>query len=128
MLFYIIHQRGKMMKGEVRDNMYQIYRYFKGDRDASMCSCLDRDTYKKVDGFIDSYTWSDDTRKSDRFRDIFPHLALIKEELEIPLEIEPNQPVSVDMEKLAKVLEQKAKPVPIKPVKKVKGGSNGRTK
>jgi len=128
MLYYLIHQRGKVMKGDTRANMYEIYNYFKGDRDASICSCLDRDTAKKVDGFIDSYSWSDDTRFSPRFAEVFPHLAVVKEELELEPEIS-SQPIDMDevlknmikttippedMDKLV------AKPVPVKPVKRVR--------
>jgi len=116
MLYYLLNQRGRVMKGDVRGNMYEIYKYFNGDRDESICSCLDRDTARKVDNFINGYSWSDETRFTPRFRDAFPHLALVKEELQTEPEIS-TQPIDMN-----EVLEGmvKAKSVPVKPVKKVK--------
>ena len=117
MLYYLLYQKGKIMKGDTRANMYEIYRYFKQDRDANVCSCLDRDTSRKVDGFIDSYSWSDEVRFSPRFAEVFPHLAQIKEELKEEFVEESTQPIDMN-EVLDNML--KAKPVPVKPVKRVR--------
>lgn len=71
-LFYLENYRGKQMKGEARVIMYDIYRYFKQDRDKDVCSCLDRDTFKKVDGFINSIEWSEQTKTSPKMKQVLP--------------------------------------------------------
>jgi len=117
-LYFIEHCQGKSMRGDCRNDMYEIYTMFKNDgRNSSVCSCLDRDTAKKVDGFITSYTFSDELRFSDRFHDLLPHLALIKEESEKPLE-EVSNMGEMDMSKFLKKEEPKAKKPPLKARKK----------
>jgi hypothetical protein len=129
MLVYILYHKGRIMKGETRAMMYEIYRYFKQDRDASICSCLDRDTSRKVDGFIDSYSWSDEVRFSPRFAEAFPHLAQIKEELKEEFVEESTQPIDMD-EVLGNMFRTTIRPedaeklvaksVPVKPIKRVR--------
>ena len=91
-LAYLEYHRGKQMKGETRVMMYDIYRMFKQDRDKDVCSCLDRDTFKKVDGFINSIDWSEETRTSPKMQQVLP------EQYVEPIEIEEvsTQPIDMD--------------------------------
>ena len=114
-LAFIEHCQGKSTRGDCRGNMYEIYKMFKNDgRDASICSCLDGDTAKKVDNFISGYTFSDETRFTPRFHKLLPNLALIKEEAKKPLEEKSTTDLSEGMDKFKK----KGKSVPVKPVKR----------
>jgi hypothetical protein len=114
-LAFIEYCQGHSMKGDCRGHMYDVYKLFKNDgRDSSTCSCLDRDTAHKVDNFITSYTFSDEVRLTERFAKLLPHLALIKEEAEKPLEEESTTDLSEGMDKFLK----KTKSVPVKPVRK----------
>lgn len=72
-LYYLEYQRGRQMKGESRTNMYEVYRYFRRDRDKDVCSCLDRDTFKKVDNHINHIDWSDETRSSEKMKKLLPN-------------------------------------------------------
>ena len=114
-LAFIEYCQGHSMKGDCRAHMYDVYKLFKNDgRDSGTCSCLDRDTAHKVDNFITSYTFSDEVRLTQRFAKLLPHLALIKEEAEKPLEEESTTDLSEGMDKFLK----KTKSVPVKPVRK----------
>lgn len=114
-LAFIEYCQGHSMKGDCRAHMYDVYKLFKNDgRDSSTCSCLDRDTAHKVDNFITSYTFSDEVRLTERFRKLLPHLALIKEDAEKPLEEVSTTDLSEGMDKFLK----KTKSVPVKPVRK----------
>lgn len=120
-LAYIQYGRGKQMKGEQRKHMYEVYRMFKQDRDEKVCTCLDRDTHNKVEGFIKSIEWSEETRQSPKMQQLLPDLYLEP----IILEEESTQPVKVDVKKLAKAVKKrkstpKAKAVPVKAVKRSK--------
>jgi len=117
-LYFIEHCQGHSMRDNCRTDMYEIYTIFKNDgRNSSVCRCLDGDTAKKVDNFITSYTFSDEIRFSDRFHDLLPHLALIKEEAHKPLETISNVG-EMDMSKFLKKKEVEAKSVPVKARKK----------
>jgi hypothetical protein len=117
-LAFIEYCQGHSMKGDCRAHMYDVYKLFKNDgRDSGTCSCLDRDTAYKVDNFITSYTFSDEVRLTERFAKLLPHLALIKEEAEKPLEEESTTNLSDGMDKFLKK-EPKVKSVPVKPVRK----------
>jgi hypothetical protein len=101
--------------------MYDVYRFFKQDRDEKVCTCLDSDTHKKVDGFINSIDWSDEVRQSAKMQQLLPDIYVE------PIKIKEvsTQPVKVNMDKLAKSIKKrkstpKAKPVPVKPVRKSK--------
>jgi hypothetical protein len=114
-LAFIEYCQGHSMKGDCRGHMYDVYKLFKNDgRDSGTCSCLDKDTAHKVDNFITSYTFSDEVRLTQRFAKLLPHLALIKEEAEKPLEEESTTDLSEGMDKFLK----KTKSVPVKPVRK----------
>jgi hypothetical protein len=120
-LHYIEYHRGKKMYGEQRKYMYDVYRFFKQDRDEKVCTCLDSDTHKKVDGFINSIDWSDEVRQSAKMQQLLPDIYVE------PIKIKEvsTQPVKVNMDKLAKSIKKrkstpKAKPVPVKPVRKSK--------
>lgn len=114
-LLFIETCQGHSTRGECRNHMYEIYSLFKNDgRDASVCTCLDGDTAKKVDNFISSYTFSDESRLTQRFHSLLPHLALIKEEAEKPLEEVSTTDLNEGMDKFVK----KAKSVPVKPTRK----------
>ena len=114
-LAFIQYCQGHSMKGDCRAHMYDVYKLFKNDgRDSGTCSCLDKDTAHKVDNFITSYTFSDEVRLTQRFAKLLPHLALIKEEAEKPLEEESTTDLSEGMDKFLK----KTKSVPVKPVRK----------
>ena len=114
-LLFIETCQGHSTRGECRNHMYEIYSLFKNDgRDASVCTCLDSDTAKKVDNFISSYTFSDESRLTNRFHSLLPHLALIKEEAEKPLEEISTTDLTEGMDKFVK----KAKTVPVKPRKR----------
>jgi hypothetical protein len=102
-LAYLEYHHGKQMKGETRTFMYDIYRWFKGDRDASVCSCLDRDTFKKVEGFINTIDWSEETRSTEKMKQLLPNLYLEP----IQIEEESTQPVEVDMAKLEKAIKKR---------------------
>ena len=114
-LLFIETCKGHSTRGECRNHMYEIYSLFKNDgRDASVCTCLDGDTAKKVDNFISSYTFSDESRLTNRFHSLLPHLALIKEESKKPLEEVSTTDLNEGMDKFIK----KAKTVPVKPRKR----------
>lgn len=113
-LAFIEYCQGHSTRGDCRTNMYEIYQMFKKDgRDSSTCTCLDRDTAKKVDNFITSYTFSDEIRFTERFHKLLPNLALIKEEAEKPLEEISNTDLSEGMDKFIK-----AKKPPVKAVRR----------
>lgn len=106
-LFYLENHRGKQMKGETRTIMYEIYRYFQQDRDSTICSCLDRDTFRKVDGFINSIEWSEQTKTSDKMKQVLPEQWV--EPIQEMEEDESTQPI--DMKEVlegmnAKVIEE----------------------
>lgn len=104
-LFYLEHHHGKQMKGETRTMMYDIYRIFKGDRDSSICGCLDRDTFKKVEGFINNIDWSEETKTSPKMQQVLPNQYVE------PIEMEEisTQPVEVDMEKVARAIKRRTR-------------------
>ena len=102
-LAYLEYHHGKQMKGETRVMMYDIYRIFQQDRDKDVCSCLDRDTFKKVEGFINNIEWSEETRSSEKMKQLLPNLYLEP----IQIEEESTQPVEVDMEKVAKAIQKR---------------------
>lgn len=102
-LAYLEYHHGRQMKGETRTFMYDIYRWFKQDRDASVCSCLDRDTFKKVEGFINTIDWSEETRSTEKMKQLLPNLYLEP----IQIEEESTQPVEVDMVKLEKAIKRR---------------------
>jgi hypothetical protein len=102
-LAYLEYHHGKQMKGETRVMMYDIYRIFQQDRDKDVCSCLDRDTFKKVEGFINNIEWSEETRSSEKMKQLLPSLYLEP----IQIEEESTQPVEVDIEKLAKAIQKR---------------------
>jgi len=117
-LHYLEHTRGKQLKGTNRTYLYEVYNIFSSDgRSVETCSCLDRDTHKKVDNFINTIEWSEKTKTSQKMKQVLP-----KQYVE-PIEIEEiqTQPVKVDIDKLAKAIKKtKAKKVPVKPVRKSK--------
>ena len=90
-LFWIENYRGKQMKGESRVTLYEIYRYFKQDRDKDVCTCLDRDTHKKVEGFINNIDWSEETRTSEKMKQVLPDSYIE------PLELEEVSTQPIDM-------------------------------
>lgn len=121
-LTFIQYCQGHSTRGDCRGHMYDIYKLFKDDgRTAAVCTCLDGDTAKKVDGFISTYTFSDEIRKTERFRSLLPHLALIEESSKDSLEEESTVELDkIDLTKLNKVIKKstkKAKSVPVKPAK-----------
>ena len=105
LLWYSEFSKG-MIKGHGREMMYEIYSYMRNDRNSNVCKCLDPDTHKKVLNFIGGYDWSEEIRKTPRFAEILPHLALQDDE-DVIFEIENNQPVKVDLGKVAKALKKK---------------------
>jgi hypothetical protein len=117
-LHYLEYTRGKQLKGANRAYLYDVYTIFSNDgRSVKTCSCLDRDTHRKVDNFINTIEWSEKTKTSQKMKQVLP-----KQYVE-PIEIEEvqTQPVKVDMDKLAKAIKKtKAKKVPVKPVRKSK--------
>jgi hypothetical protein len=118
-LHYLEHTRGKQLKGVNRTYLYEVYSMFSNDgRSVNTCSCLDRDTHKKVDNFINTIDWSEGTKTSEKMKQVLPNQYV--EPIEI--EEEQTQPVKVDIDKLAKAVKKKtkAKKVPVKPVKKSK--------
>jgi hypothetical protein len=102
-LAYLEYHRGRQMKGDARQIVYDIYRIFQQDRDKDVCSCLDRDTFKKVEGFINNIEWSEETRSSEKMKQLLPNLYLEP----IQIEEESTQPVEVDIEKLAKAIQKR---------------------
>jgi hypothetical protein len=102
-LAYLEYHHGKQMKGDTRVMMYDIYRIFQQDRDSSICSCLDRDTFRKVEGFINNIEWSEETRQSPKMKQLLPNLYLEP----IQIEEESTQPVEVDMAKLEKAIKRR---------------------
>ena len=114
-LFWIENYQGKPSKNMDRGLLYEIFNYFnpREGRGVHVCGCLDKDTYNKVTKMIDSYTFSDEIRFTDRFHSLLPNLALIKEQE--PLEEVDN--VKMDMSMFLKK-EPKAQSVPVKPVSK----------
>ena len=116
-LHYLEYTRGKQLKGANRTYLYDVYTIFSNDgRSVKTCSCLDRDTHRKVDNFINTIEWSEWTKSSEKMKQVLPkmYIEAIEEEIQ-------TQPVKVDMDKLAKAIKKtKAKSVPVKPVKKSK--------
>ena len=110
-LAFIEYCQGHSMKGDCRAHMYDVYKLFKNDgRNSGTCSCLDKDTAHKVDNFITAYTFSDETRLTERFSKLLPHLALIKEEAEKPLEEESTVKLDkIDLTSLNKSLKKSTK-------------------
>lgn len=102
-LAYLEYHRLKQMKGDSRQIVYDIYRIFKQDRDSSICGCLDVDTFKKVEGFINNIEWSEETRQTEKMKQLLPNLYLEP----IQIEEESTQPVEVDMAKLAKAIKRR---------------------
>jgi hypothetical protein len=115
-LHYIEYGRGKQMKGVQREYMYDIYSMFSNDgRSVSTCTCLDRDTHRKVDNFINKIEWSEKTKTSEKMKQLLPDSYIE------PVPLVQTQPLKMDLEKLSKAIEKrKAKKVPVKPVKKSK--------
>ena len=116
-LFYIENFQGKNSRHMDRKLMYEIFNYFnpREGRGEHVCTCLDKDTYNKVNNMISSYTFSDEIRFTERFHSLLPHLALVQE-AEV-LEEEDNVG-KMDMSMFLKKEEPKAEPVPVKPRKK----------
>ena len=117
-LFWIENFQGKPSKNMDRGLLYEIFNFFnpKEGRGVHVCTCLDKDTYNKVIKMIQGYTFSDEIRFTERFHQLLPHLAMVKEEE--PLEEEDNVG-KMDMSMfLKKEEEPKAKSVPVKPRKK----------
>lgn len=99
-LFYLENHRGKKMKGETRTIMYEVYSYFMDDgRTDAVCSCLDRDTHRKVDNFINDIEWSKDVLTSPRLKKILPDVGTYEEE--------STQPVKVDIKKVARAIKKR---------------------
>jgi len=135
-LHFIQYCQGHSTKGDCRGYMYDVYKMFKNDgRTAAVCSCLDGDTAKKVDNFITAYTFSDEVRLTEKFRQLLPHLALIEESAKEPLEeVSTVQLDKIDLSKLTIKIDEslfdktiqtrvehgKAKSVPVKPKRKTK--------
>lgn len=133
-LAFIQYCQGHSTRGDCREHMYQIYQLFKNDgRNSGVCTCLDGDTAKKVDGFISTYTFSDETRMTEKFKELLPHLALIEESAKEPLEEKSNVELEkIDLSKLVIKIDEskfddtiqtrrehgKAKKPPVKPVRK----------
>jgi len=118
-LHYVEYHRGKQMKGEQRAYMYEIYSMFSSDgRNVKTCGCLDRDTHKKVDNFINQIDWSEETKTSAKMKKLLPDTYV--EPIDIPLV--QTQPIKVDVDKVVKAVKKKrkAKSVPVKPVRKSK--------
>ena len=117
-LHYLEYTRGKQLKGTNRTYLYEVYNMFSSDgRSVETCSCLDRDTHKKVDNFINTIEWSEKTKSSEKMKQVLPNKYV--EAIEI--EEEQTQPVKIDLDKLSKAIEKrKAKAVPVKAVKKSK--------
>ena len=102
-LHFIQYCQGASSRGDCRNHMYDMYTLFKNDgRNSGSCTCLDGDTAKKVNNFITAYTFSDKIRLSERFHSLLPHLALIKEEAEKPLEEVSSVDITDDMSKFVK--------------------------
>jgi len=118
-LAFIQYCQGHSTRGDCRQHMYDIYKMFKNDgRTSAVCTCLDGDTAKKVDNFISGYTFSDEIRLTDKFRQLLPHLAIIQQSAKEPLEEVSTTDLSEGMDKFTKKKEPKAKSVPVKPVKR----------
>lgn len=117
-LHYLEYTRGKQLKGVNRTYLYEVYNMFSSDgRSEKTCSCLDRDTHKKVDNFINTIEWSEGTKTSEKMKQVLPNQYVEP----IWIEEEQTQPVEIDLEKLSKAIEKrKAKKVPVKAVKKSK--------
>ena len=91
-LFYLKNYRGRTMKGEARQTMYDVYALFKNDgRTSSVCSCLDRDTHNKIDGFINNIDWSEETLSSPTMKEVLPDKWVE------PIEIEEVSTQPIDM-------------------------------
>ena len=119
-LFYIENYLGKPPKQMDRKTLYEVFNLFnpKEGRGEHVCTCLDKDTVNKVSKMIDRYTFSDEIRVTERFHQLLPNLALVKEEAKQEVEVEDNMG-ELDMSKfLKKEEEPKAKSVPVKPRKK----------
>jgi len=122
-LFYIEHYRGRTMKGEARQTMYDVYGLFKNDgRTSSVCSCLDRDTHNKIEGFINNIDWSEETISSPKMKQLLPHVwvepVILEEESTQPIDM--NEVLESMMIKTTIPQEDlvKAKSVPVKPRKR----------
>tara|TARA_Y100000385_G_scaffold222767_1_gene232763 strand:+ start:286 stop:696 length:411 start_codon:yes stop_codon:yes gene_type:complete len=117
-LHYLEYTRGKQLKGVNRTYLYEVYNMFSSDgRSEKTCSCLDRDTHKKVDNFINTIEWSEWTKSSEKMKQVLPNQYVEA----IEYEEEQTQPVEIDLDKLSKAIEKrKAKAVPVKAVKKSK--------
>lgn len=123
-LFYIENYQGKGPKEMDRNTLYQIFNFFnpKEGRGPHVCTCMDRDTVNKVNVMISDYTFSDEIRVTERFHQLLPTLALVKEQE--PLEEESNVKIEFDVSKLEKsitkpkVQEVEVKSVPVKPTRK----------
>lgn len=102
-LAYIQYHRGRQIKGQSKELLYEIYRFWKQDRDSKICDCLNVDTYKKVEGFIGTIEWSEETRSSEKIKQLLPNLYLEP----IQIEEESTQPVEVDMAKLEKAIKRR---------------------
>lgn len=100
-LFYLEKYHGRQMKGEGKELLYEIYRYWKQDRDSKVCSCLDRDTYKKVTNFINTIDWSEQTKTSPKMQQVLP------EQYVEPIEIEEESTQPVDMKEVLEAMNAK---------------------
>jgi hypothetical protein len=104
MLVWITEYNKGIVKGLGRDIMYEIYRFFRQDRDGNVCKCLDPDTHKKVVNFINGWDWSEEIRKTAKFQELKPDLAIFEE---VEFETDNNQPVSVNLDKVMKKIKKK---------------------
>ena len=111
-LFYIENYQGKGPKTMDRALLYKIFNFFnpKGGRGEHVCTCLDKDTVNKVSKMIDGYTFSDEIRLTPRFQQLLPHLALIKEDAKLEVEVEDNVGMEkIDITSLNKTLKKVSK-------------------
>lgn len=104
MLLWIQDFSKGIIKGQGRNLLYEIYSWFGDGRTVKTCTCMDSDTWKKVKNFVNGWKWSDEIRKTPKFAEILPNLALMEEPEEVS-----TQPVSVDINKIAKKLKRKKK-------------------
>lgn len=100
-LFWLENYKGKIMKGDSRELLYEIYSFFNGSdgRTSSVCSCLDRDTHRKVEGYINEIEWSKDTIKTPKLKELLPDIGTYEEE--------STQPVKVDIKKVARAIKKR---------------------
>jgi len=104
MLLWLERYAKGIIRGEGRGLLYEIYSWFGDGRDTSTCSCLDSDTWKKVKNFVDGWSWSEEVRKTPKFAQVLPTLAILEEPEE-----QSTQPVTVDLKKVAQKLKRKKK-------------------